>query len=295
LTAFLPSIKITLANSMRSPLIVLLTDFGTRDSYVGVMKGVISGIAPRAGIIDLGHHVQPGDIFQGAFHLWQAAPYFPEGTIFLAVVDPGVGTQRAAMAAEAGGRRFVLPDNGLLTLVSQRWKVAQAVALENPAYQLQPASSTFHGRDVFAPAAAYLAAGQRLNALGPRLEGWDRLPLPNLSQSAGAEWRGEVIHLDRFGNAVTSLGLFERQPEGWQLQPWLPGLPARLIPGANLQLRLPDGTPLELKWTFADASPGQAIAYIGSDGLLEIAVNQGRAADQLGLQRGSIVRLEVRS
>jgi S-adenosylmethionine hydrolase len=291
----MPSVKISLADAMKSPLIVLLTDFGTHDTYVGVMKGVISRIAPQAGVIDLNHHVLPGDVFQGAFHLWQAAPYFPGGTIFLAVIDPGVGTPRPAMAAEAGGRSYVLPDNGLLTLVSLRAKVEQAVALENPAYQLQPASMTFHGRDIFAPAAAHLASGLALQALGPPIHEWCRLALPALTPTSEAEWLGEVVHLDHFGNAVTSLGQFERRGDGWQLQPWLPGLSPRLIRGRSLLLKLPDGTSIELRRTFADVAPGEAVAYIGSEGLLEIAVNQDHAGRRLGLQRGSIVRLEVRS
>ena len=174
----------------RQPLITLLTDFGSRDSYVGVLKGVIAGICPKAAVVDLTHAVPPQDIRAGAFQLLVACPYFPAGSVHLAVVDPGVGTDRPLIAVEAGGHSFVGPDNGLLRWIVERlagdsWR---AVELTEPRYWLAPASEvshTFHGRDVMAPMAAHLAAGVALERLGSPVSALGGPPLPRPTREGG--------------------------------------------------------------------------------------------------------------
>ncbi|HBY95291.1 MAG TPA: hypothetical protein DEP84_15285, partial [Chloroflexi bacterium] len=192
---------------MAGPLIVLTTDFGTADIYVGVMKGVIAGIAPTARVVDLTHEIRPQDVRHGAYSLSIAVPYFPPGTIFVTVVDPGVGSARRPVAIRTGGYIFVAPDNGVLSLVLREAPADAAVILAERRYQLPQISITFHGRDVFAPAGAHLAAGVPLEALGPALEPADlvMLPAPRRFHDEHGVWHGEILHIDHFGNMVTSL------------------------------------------------------------------------------------------
>lgn len=276
---------------MSAPLIALLTDFGTQDPFVGVLKGVIARLAPEVRVVDLTHEVPPGDIRLGAFHLWQSVPYFPEGTVFLAVVDPGVGTARRALAAAWPGFTCVAPDNGLLTFLFTQHEPTAMHALTSASYRLPFVSTTFHGRDVFAPAAAHLARGERIDRFGPRVTDPVLLPLPLLEVHSGPEVSGEVLHADRFGNWVTSLGRLRDDCEAWLLEPWLPGCQHERLPHSGLALRLPEGTELPLLTTFGDAPEGTLLAYVGSDGLVEIAVNRGRAADRFPHLSGQVVRL----
>jgi S-adenosyl-L-methionine hydrolase (adenosine-forming) len=250
------------------PVITLLTDFGTADTYVGVMKGVIAGIAPEAQVIDLTHEVPPQDVRTGAFHLLCAFPYFPAGTIHVAVVDPGVGTDRKIVAVKAGQHTFVGPDNGLL-----RWAVDaaggadQCVSVEAPDVRLPAVSTTFHGRDVMAPAAAHLARGLPLDALGPvheRLIG-EQFPVPTeIADSV----QGEVLLVDRFGNCITNI---RHSPEGCRIA----------VDGHN-------AVPVR---TYGDARRGTIVALTGSSGFLEVSVVQGSAAAELGISRGASVHL----
>ncbi|GBD07011.1 Adenosyl-chloride synthase [bacterium HR21] len=264
---------------MASGPIVLLTDYGLQDTYVGVLKGVIARIAPQATVIDLLHHVRPQQVRQGAYALWAAEPYFPDGSIFVAVVDPGVGTERRAVAVEINRKYFVAPDNGLLSFVLQRYGAERAVVLENPAYRLPVVSSTFHGRDIFAPAAAYLAQGVRLEQLGMPIavRSLQQLPPPRCEERDGV-WVGEVLHIDRFGNLITSLPA-ERLQIGASLQEraqWRVAVRSHIIAGISR--------------TFADVAEGELCAYVGSDGLLEIACRNGSAAIQLQITLGESVR-----
>ncbi|NJL58241.1 SAM-dependent chlorinase/fluorinase, partial [bacterium] len=184
--------------------IALLTDFGLNDVYVGVMKGVIAGINPQARLLDITHAIPPQDVRQGALSLLDAYPYFPAGTIFLVVIDPGVGTARQPIAVQAGGYRFVAPDNGVLSYALATFDTLQVAALNNPDYRLPNVSQTFHGRDIFAPAAAHLAAGVPLALMGDALPDITRLPRPQLTVEGG-HITGEVVHIDRFGNVITSI------------------------------------------------------------------------------------------
>ncbi len=248
-------------------LITLLTDFGTADGYVAQVKGTILSLVPGANLVDLAHDVAPGDVTMAAWILAGAWRRFPEGTVHLAVVDPGVGTARRALAATAGGQSFVAPDNGLLSQVFDvRGHAAVALA------DVPGASPTFHGRDVFAPAAARLATGTPLAELGAPVSDPVRLPRPPL-QRRGADLAGAVVHVDRFGTLVTNL-------------------PAeRLAPGAHVRLGVYD---VPLRTTFGDVPSGDLVAFIGSGGTLEIAVRDGRADAVLGVTRGAEVRATAR-
>jgi S-adenosylmethionine hydrolase len=250
------------------PLITFLTDYGTADSYVGEVKGVLSTLAPGVPVVDLTHHVPPGDVRAGHYLLSQIWPRFPPGTVHLAVIDPGVGTHRLAIALRAAGHLFVGPDNGLLTSVA-RQAVVEGVELPVPA----GASPTFHGRDLFAPAAAALACGSALAGIGTPLSG----PLTLLESAAphyeGKTVIGEVIYVDRFGNLVTNLTPHE--------------VPAY----ATLEVEDSDLGPL--RTTFGDVAAGTAIAYLGSTGRIEIAVRGGSAARRFGIGTGGAVKARL--
>ncbi len=276
---------------MKTGPIVLLTDFGLQDAYVGMMKGVIAGIAPEASIIDLTHDVPRGDIQRGAYHLWQATSFFPENTVFVAVVDPGVGTSRRALGAAWPGFTCLAPDNGLLTYVFEQSEPLHAVELKSSEYRLSGESATFHGRDIFAPAAAHLARGASIQDMGPPVVEPIRLPLPSLSIDAEATVRGQILFADKFGNLITSLGLLHTEGENLVLDPWLAGCAPARFKRSEICAQLPDGTQLAISHTFGEVGTGKPVAYIGSSELLEIAVNQGSAADALGLSAGQEILL----
>lgn len=257
---------------MSRPLITLLTDFGQSDSYVGTMKGVILGICPEAALVDLSHEIHPQAVRQAAYLLSTAAPYFPPGTVHLAVVDPGVGSARRPIAVQTERATYVAPDNGLLSLALAADPARLAVHLTESRYHLPQISSTFHGRDVFAPAAAHLASGVDPYQMG------DAIPLPELVQLRAREpvrqldgsWLGEVLHVDHFGNLVTS---FQGSEIGAR---WSVGLAEELI--------------ADLNHTFSDVEPGELVAYVGSSGYLEIAEREGSAAARLGVGVGAPVQ-----
>ncbi|TCD47562.1 SAM-dependent chlorinase/fluorinase [Chlorobium sp. N1] len=259
------------------PLIALLTDFGLEDTYVGQMKAAILSITPRAQIIDLTHAVPPQDIVQGAFLLERALPVLPEGTVVVAVVDPGVGTERKAIAVESGGRIFIGPDNGLFTPILEKHEVGAAVEITERRYMRPLRSSTFHGRDIFAPAAAHAASGVPIAELGSAImqEECRRIPMPGVRPVDGKTgWEGSVVFRDRYGNLVTSI-------------------PSELAgEEAAWRVVLSDGTAVPLLGTYGEAGEGEALAYRGSFGNLEIAVRNGSAHDRFGLGRGDLVRLE---
>lgn len=251
-----------------SRLITLLTDFGTADSYVGEVRGILYSLAPTAVVVDVTHEVPPGDVAAANYILGRAWRTFPPGTVHLAVVDPGVGTPRRALAAEAAGHAFVAPDNGLLSDVFAAAE-ARVVSLPIPA----TASRTFHGRDVFAPAAARLATGTPLAELGERAANLVHLP-PRKLLREGPELVGQVVYVDGFGTLITNL-----PGDGVA-----PGGTVRLGPHA-----------VALRSTFADVPPGEAVAFIGSGGAVEIAVRGARADVVLGMSRGVEVTAPARA
>jgi S-adenosylmethionine hydrolase len=255
------------------PLIALLTDFGTRDHYVGAMRGVALGICPDATLADITHDIAPHDVLGGALELAAAFRYFPQGTVFLCVVDPGVGSARRAIGADAGGRTFVAPDNGLLTLVFRECAPARVVELKERQYARPAISRTFEGRDRFAPAAAWLAHGTDLGALGPAVTAWQLLDVPEPHVEDG-QVSGVVLRVDRFGNLVTIIDRrrFDQVAGG---APVLVDAAGRHVP--------------DVVETYADAQPGSICALFGSSDHLEIAINGASAAERLGLTRGAPV------
>jgi len=257
-------------------LITLLTDFGLKDAYVGTMKGVVVGLAPEARVVDICHEVPPQDIRGGGLLWAQAVPYFPPGSIHVAVVDPGVGSRRKIVAVEARGSIFLAPDNGILGYVLKRREVRRAVEVKRSKHFLHPVSATFHGRDIFAPVAARLACGLPLDALGPVYRGYrlEKLPSTHLRRrtlggTKLTETHGQVVHIDAFGNAVTNL----RPRQASALRELKAG-----------SVRLP-----RLVRTYSQVKAGEALVLVGSSGYLEIAVNRGRAAEALGLTVGERV------
>jgi S-adenosylmethionine hydrolase len=257
------------------PIVTFTTDFGAKDGYAGAMKGVVLSIAPEAVLVDITHGVPPHDIVAGAVALAQAAPLFPPGTIHVAVVDPGVGGARADIVVSAAGQLFLGPDNGLLSLAARGARRIHAISA--PDFRREPVSPTFHGRDVFAPAAARLAAGAALDAAGPLLDAMVDLRAPTVHRHGGVI-EGEVIHIDSFGNLITSLPGDELPPR--------PGLDLAIeVDGEEGRFTVGVGR------TFSDADPGALIGYVGSGGHLEIARRDGSAAERIGAARGSPVRL----
>ena len=264
--------------SRRTPIITLLTDFGLKDGNVGAMKGVILGIAPQARLVDLSHLAGPQDVRQGAWILGRAGPYFPEGTIHLAVVDPGVGTERRPIAARLGGQLFVGPDNGLMTRLletaeSERRPTA-FVRLDRPELWLPQVSDVFHGRDIFAPVAAYLANGAPLESVGSPLADPVRLNLPRPVTVAGG-LRGVVEHIDHFGNVRTNI---QRADCGRQ---------------APLAVRIGATQVNAFVRTFGERPAGELIALFGSSGDLVLAVVNGNAAQRLGAKVGDEVEVRL--
>lgn len=273
-----------------SATIGLLTDFGTADTYVGVMKGVIATISPSARVIDVTHAVPPGDVRNGAFQLWKAVSYFPEDAIFVIVVDPGVGTARRPLVVRWQGRRLVAPDNGVLSYLLAASPAEASHELRSPRYRLDQVSSTFHGRDIFAPAGAHLAQGVPLDAFGPAMDSLQSVQLPTLRKEANAI-EGEVVHIDGFGNLITSIGRLQVQDGEAHLDPWLPHPEPAALEVERLRVQLRDGRELALHETFGDVPEGDLVAYIGSEGLLEVAVNRGRADERLQANVGDGIRM----
>lgn len=259
---------------MRRPLIALLTDFGTRDAFVGIMKGVILGINPEVHIVDLSHEIPPQDILAGALVLRSAVPFFPPGTIYVAVVDPGVGSERRAILIETQRAFFIGPDNGLLSIAARQETTKRTVHLVNPAYFLAPLSQTFHGRDVFAPVAAHLSRGVAISQFGPVIPEMERIPLPTVERWESG-MAGRVIYIDHFGNVVTNIS------------------EADLRPFSKEQLFISMG-PMHISGivdTYTAVEVGAPAALINSWGMLEIAVRNGSAARQFGIAVGCEVRV----
>ncbi|MBD2232984.1 SAM hydrolase/SAM-dependent halogenase family protein [Phormidium tenue] len=260
--------------------IALLTDFGLQDSYVGVMKGVIATLAPKAQFIDLTHDLPPQDRYAARFTLLSAYPYMPPGTVYLVVVDPGVGTQRRTVAVQTSQGTLVGPDNGVFSGVWERDRqenkgVVNAVELTNRDYWRSPhPSTTFHGRDIFAPVAAHLANGVPLASLGTSIEPQSLISLPLQAPIATAKgWTGAVQYIDRFGNAATNLSASAVTSNDWSVT-----IGDRTLPGGQ---------------TYGNVAPGEGLALVGSHGFVELAVNQGSAQQQLGLAVGDRVELTL--
>ncbi len=261
-------------------MITLTTDFGLSDAFVGTMKGVILSLARQAEIVDICHSVPAQNIVVGALLLEEAYSYFPAGTIHVAVVDPGVGSSRAALAIQTERYTFVGPDNGIFDLVLQRERIIKCVGLSNPQYHRSPVSATFHGRDIFAPAAAYIENGTPLEMFGEPIPRRSSLILPQpLAAAAGLEIH--VLRIDHFGNLITDLT--QEHYERWNER----GRVIKFTAGSAGAARTVHG----LWSTFTDVPQGEPVAYFGSGGRLEIAVHFGRASDLLQLRIGSAIQI----
>ena len=260
-----------------SGIVTLITDFGMEDPYVGMMKGVILSVNPCARIIDISHHVKAGSIARAAHILQDTYPYFPEGTIHITVVDPGVGSKRRAIILMAQSHLFVGPDNGIFWPIIDLHQDIKIIHITETKYFLPDVSNTFHGRDIFAPVAAHLSKGADPLEMGPTISDPVKLPLHASNQKGGTLY-GEVVSVDHFGNLITNI--HRKEIEGFAggraLIIWLQDL---LIEG--------------MRETYAECGKGEILSLFGSSGYLEIAVNLGRASDLLGLDEAEIIGLEV--
>ena len=253
-----------------SGVVSLLTDFGLEDAYVGAMKGVLLARQPGLRVVDLCHAVEAQDVRAASWLLAGAWRYFPTGSVHVAVVDPGVGSERSILLAQEAGHAFLAPDNGLLgPLLSSE---AQVVELDVERFSLSERSHTFHGRDVFAPAAAAVDGGLAPSECGARRATWEGAAWPEPEELEGGALDVEVLHVDRFGNLITSLAAGRLAGERWRVR-----IGGRLMP---------------LVKTYADVDPGQPLALIGSCGTLEVSVRDGDAAELLGARAGARLRLE---
>jgi S-adenosylmethionine hydrolase len=272
---------------MSRPVITLLTDFGQADGYVGTMKGVILRICPQAALVDISHEIVPQAVQQAAYVLSTAVPYFPQGTVHLIVVDPGVGTSRRPVIVRTDDATYVAPDNGVLTLVLAQSPAQFAFLLTEPRYSLSPVSATFHGRDTFAPAAAHLATGVNPREMGEPFPPTDllMLPLPQLARQGDGSWIGEVLYIDRFGNLVTNILCSQ---DGAQCTVARSEAP---VPSAEISVTVAGIQIMGLSRTFAEAHPQELLAYVGSSNRLEIAVREGNAATRLGVGVGEPVHI----
>jgi S-adenosylmethionine hydrolase len=267
---------ITNQEEILSTIITLLTDFGLKDGNVGVMKGVIWGIAPEAQIADLSHEISPQNVREAALILARSAPYFPKGTIHVVVVDPGVGTARRPIAARLGEHLYVVPDNGVLTILlegaeQKNWPI-EIVHTNDPRYWRAEISHVFHGRDIFAPVAGHLAAGVALKDLGSMINDPVRLRLPQPERTPG-RLRGEIIHIDHFGNISSNIRIEHLgEPE-------------------EVTVRLDETEIHGMVHTFGERQPGDLIALYGSTGNLIVSVVNGNAAERLRAKIGDSVEV----
>lgn len=260
------------------PIITLTTDFGLNDHFVGAMKGVILDIVPEAAIVDVSHAVQAFDVLDGAIAISQAYSYFPNGTVHVVVVDPGVGTTRRPIIASSDGYHFVAPDNGVLSMVYAKEERMHVRHVTSDHYFRQPVSNTFHGRDVFAPIAAYLAKQVDSHKFGEEVEDYVRFAAPHPKPAGDNRIRAVVLKVDRFGNLITNVtpqdvpALFSDKPGAFK------------IAVGNKEVT-------EIRTAYADAAPGQVFGILGSMGYLEIAANRAPASQITGANKGSEVSI----
>ena len=263
-----------------SPIVTLLSDFGLKDPYVAEMKAVILSICPNATIIDISHDIREYNIRMGAFVLAQAAPYFPNGTVHVAVVDPGVGTKRRPIVISGKNSVYVGPDNGLLMLSAQREGIGRIYEIANPKYTLKKVSTTFHGRDIFSPAAAHVAKGVPPCDFGPQIPDPVTPSFTKPRIQKGALW-GEVIHIDGFGNIITNIDSKDLKM-------------ISLEKGKNLILKLGDkDLTMRLCSAYGEVPKNTPVTIIGSSGFLEVAVNQGDASLAYNAEIGDKVILKT--
>ena len=260
------------------PIITLTTDFGTNDHFVGAVKGVILDIVPEAAIVDVTHAIQAYDVLDGAIAISQTYSYFPTGTVHMVVVDPGVGTTRRPIIASSDGYHFVAPDNGVLSMVYAKEERIHVRHVTSEHYFHQPVSSTFHGRDVFAPVAAYLAKMVDSHKFGDEIEDYVKFAAPRPKPAGDNRLRAVVLKVDRFGNLITNLtpqdapSLFAANPTAF-----------KIVVG-NKEIT-------EIRNNYAEGAPGEVFGILGSMGYLELVANRAAAAQLTGAGKGSEVSI----
>ena len=262
-----------------NPQLTFLSDFGNRDHYVASVKGVIYGICPEARITDITHKISAHNVIEAALTLAACYQCFPRGTVHLAVVDPEVGSGRGAIVVKSPNYVFVAPDNGLLSLVYEREKVATIISIEDPSYFRQPVSPIFHGRDIFGPAAAHVANGLAIQRLGPARQGLHSLGFPEVIRPDRESLLGQVVHIDRFGNVITNIRC---EDLGSREEPQGPSRTDINAISIDQHLRF-----------YAEAARGELFSLFGSTGYLEIAARQGSASEMTGARVGTSVIAHV--
>jgi len=261
---------------LANPIITLTTDYGTDDHLVGVLKGVILKINPDAQIIDITHAVTPYDLLDGALQIASAYTYFPPRTIHVVIVDPGVGTERRPILVSGQNQYFVAPDNGVLSAVFDKEQNFTVRHLTSEHYFNLPVSRTFHGRDIFAPVASWLSKNWQPASMGEVIEDFKRFAMPKPKETNGS-WKGVVLKVDSFGNLITNFRAEDLLPES--------------LEKGEIKLQVGNHNVARMVPMFAGGNPGEPVAYIGSSGYLEVAVNKGNAAKQLAIGRGAPVLL----
>ena len=259
---------------MTNPIITLTTDYGTNDHLVGVLKGVILKINPDVQIIDITHQVAPFDLLDGALSIAAAYSYFPQRSIHVVIVDPGVGTERRPILVSGQNHYFLAPDNGVLSGIYEKEHPVVVRHITSEHYFLQPVSKTFHGRDVFAPVAAWLSKNWQPASMGEEISDFKRFAMPKPKEADGL-LKGVVLKVDAFGNLITNFRVDD--------------LPANAVEKGEVRLQIGSHPVTKFVPTFAQGAAGEAVAYIGSSGFLEVAMNKGSAARTLGLGRGTPV------
>jgi len=284
----------------RAPVITLLTDFGSQDAYIGIMKGVIAGINPSATVIDICHGIPPQDVFGGAYLLSTAYQYFPKGTIHVAVVDPGVGSKRDIVCVEFRDCFFITPNNGILSFIIRQELPHRIVRATNYKYFLPSPCNTFHGRDVFAPLAAYMSLGVKLCQLGDKIDRLERLGISVPVPGKLGQLVGEVLYIDRFGNLITNITRDHLSQYGFNPAPSAPILPQygrtkKKPETRNLKFETVIGKEkiVGLCASYMDVDKGMPLAIFGSAGYLEISINQGNAQKHFKAKRESKVMVRI--
>ena len=263
---------------MAQTLVTFTSDFGTREQYVGAVKGVVLSINPDMRLVDLSHEVPSHDVLAGAFTVVGSCPLFPSGTVHLVVVDPGVGSERRGIIASTERHLYVAPDNGVLSLLMEREHVSRVVSIEAEHYYRQPVSATFHARDIFGPVAAYLSKGVDILKFGPEISDYKKLVLPARKQLDDGSMEGFILHIDKFGNATTSFTPAD--------------LPTQETGGCR-GFRIGDKLVERRVEYYSDGAEQEAFYLTGSSGYVEIAAFKQSAARLLGLRRGMKVTLVI--
>ena len=264
---------------MRNRVITLTTDFGTADTYVAAMKGVILSINPTATIVDITHSISPQNVKEAAFIFHTVYRYFPKGTIHVVVVDPGVGSNRTALLVQTESYYFLAPDNGVLSYVFQHEKMKHVIQIDNPRYFHHPVSSTFHGRDIFAPVAAYVSLETSVSKFGPEAEQFIKLDIPEPG-IIGNHIYAHILHIDHFGNIITNLA-----KEFWR----------KTVGKKKFSITCGKKKITQIYQTYAGGKSGELLAYFGSSGYLEIAQVDGSAASNLKLSTNTPIIINVKS